>query len=611
MKDFLRTVPWLSKLGDEEIELLARTAEERRYPEGTHIVRKGEPGSSAFILKDGAAETRLEKPTGAPLHLSTIGPGELFGELALIDGEPRSASVIATQDTTVIEISRDMFLREVSQHPTISLRLIGVVAKRLRRAESIVSDFSERIYGDVLPRLQEAVSAQLDAAKTICEQSKARAESTTEQAKHILDITEQRWTTLTRIATFVGGGLALVAAVITFFGFDEYRSFKELIKDKKSEAREIVEEIDDERDYLKVLKETSVVFDKLRLDLQLEERADISAPRELPSHAAKDFLVAHQRLLDDYLGQAEDWPSEVALEALEVLAGIKDRGYIRLVEADWDKVIDAIEYAVKTPPEHWLQRQRLNYLVDVLHSEMTEDYSTGARALVKRIEGLLESKSQKPRQAAQTALILARLGDDEEPVIEALQQLQKADSPWRRNRAAVALITLGEAGGWETLRKDLVGPLKPASSNEREQELKDRKTAAFAAALLLGESAVYPPKKRSQARYVKVEELDRQLSLERLSKYVNPPPDRVGVELISQAILNGLSQSPRLRSRFFWQYCCNVLCGLGCNRADGKGGGSWCTQCLDDFSKEYVQSDRAGESCAVGHSDASLDGQLS
>jgi len=74
IKEFLRTLPLLSSLSDEEIELLARTCEERRFPAEAHILRKGEPGASAFILKEGAAETRLEKPTGAPLRLSKNRP---------------------------------------------------------------------------------------------------------------------------------------------------------------------------------------------------------------------------------------------------------------------------------------------------------------------------------------------------------------------------------------------------------------------------------------------------------------------------------------------------------------------------------------------------------
>ena len=156
----------LSGLSDQEIDLLARTAAERRFRADERIVRQGEAGTAAFIMMEGAAEALIEKPGAEPLRLSKILPGELFGELALFDGSPRSATVVAAVDCVVVEISRESFLQEVARNPEAALKLLAVLAKRLRRAESVVSDFSDRIYGDVLPRLQQAVSAQLDSAKT-------------------------------------------------------------------------------------------------------------------------------------------------------------------------------------------------------------------------------------------------------------------------------------------------------------------------------------------------------------------------------------------------------------------------------------------------------------
>jgi CRP/FNR family cyclic AMP-dependent transcriptional regulator len=83
MKELLRGLEVLSGLSDQEIDLLARTAVERRFRADERIVRQGEAGTAAFIMMEGAAEALFEKPGAEPLRLSKILPGELFGELAL------------------------------------------------------------------------------------------------------------------------------------------------------------------------------------------------------------------------------------------------------------------------------------------------------------------------------------------------------------------------------------------------------------------------------------------------------------------------------------------------------------------------------------------------
>lgn len=204
MKEFLRSLQVLSGLSDQEIDLLARTCREARFRADGRILRQGERADAAYILKEGQAEAMIEKPGADPLRLSTILPGELFGEMALFDDSPRSASVAATTDCTVVEIRRDDFLQEIAHNPAAAVKLLSVIARRLRRAERVVSDFSDRIYGDVLPRLQEAVAAQLESAKTICEESKRRAEATIEQARHLQTTTDHHWTNLVRMGSVVG-----------------------------------------------------------------------------------------------------------------------------------------------------------------------------------------------------------------------------------------------------------------------------------------------------------------------------------------------------------------------------------------------------------------------
>ncbi len=416
MKEFLRTVSLFSGFRDEEIELLARTARERSFPEGAHIVRTGEPGTSAFVLKQGAADALLEKPGGKPVLLSKIGPGEIFGEIALYDGEPRSASVVATQDTTVIELNRELFLLEIARRPETSLKLLAAISKRLRRSEGIVSNFADRIYGDVLPRLEAAVSAQLDSAKTICEQSKERVAQTSEQANRVVAQVENRWTLLTRVAFIVGGALSLAAA----FGIynlektrENYASdFKNTVseaKDLKKEAEGLLATVKDDRRALNVLKENSLWMDKLRHDLQLEEGADFAhTSGDDQASVARDFYLAEDRLLNTYFADANKWESEILVEAMALWADLNTRKYIVVEPDDWLKVVGGIEHALRNPPTHWRPRQRLERLTIRMYRQMENGNDTEAAILMNRMAGLLEDPDATPEAKRQTALIMAK-----------------------------------------------------------------------------------------------------------------------------------------------------------------------------------------------------------
>lgn len=621
MKEFLRNeVPLLTGLSDEEIELLARTAEERQFTAGSHIIRKGEPGDSAFILKEGAAETLLDKPVGAPFPLSKIGPGELFGELALFDGQPRSASVVASEPCRVIEIKRELFLQEIARNPETSLKLMSVVAKRLRRAESIVSDFSERIYGDVLPRLESAVAAQLDSAKVICEQSKERIDATTAEAGRVLEDAKGKWAQLKGIGYLAGSIFAVVMAVAGFFGVNKYDDLKEIVDVKvkswddsvkmqlqkvqdakqeveklRTEATDLVAGIQKESSYLKVLKETSLAFEKMRRDLQLDHDTGTFPVGEQADEVSGDFFVAYDKLLNYYLAQADKWDSDILVEALDLVAETIKRGYVQLTKSDWNHVIDAMVQAVKNPPDHWRQQQRLNYLVERLHRKLSFDYAGGARMLVERMEGLLAS--QRPIVAGRTALILARLGSSHTLVKAALSKLQRDSSPWLRTQAAVARVGLGEGDAWDVLRQDLAKPYAEVEGMQAKPR-GDLETAAFAAALMIAQNArnaQNPLAKSTTAEFFRIEELEEQLSSEKLWVSDNAWPAQMpeGIPLIETTILNRLEQEPSSwRNQFSWQYSCELICSLGCKTEQDPQGVELCNQCNDRYVQVFQPLDQ-------------------
>jgi CRP/FNR family cyclic AMP-dependent transcriptional regulator len=115
-----------------DFALLARaTTDERKYAAGDTIFKAGDPGHEFFVIKSGQAAIRLGNRT-----LDVLGEGEIFGEMALIDSEPRSASVVAESDCVVVPVGEKQFLFMTSEAPYFALSLMRVLVQRLRAANT-------------------------------------------------------------------------------------------------------------------------------------------------------------------------------------------------------------------------------------------------------------------------------------------------------------------------------------------------------------------------------------------------------------------------------------------------------------------------------------------
>jgi len=133
--DTLRRVPLFAQLGDDELERVASAVRERPYPRNSVIVFEDDPGDALFVVAAGQVKVVLIGEDGREVILAVLGPGDFFGELALIDDEPRSAHVIAMEDARLLVLRRDDFHRELEAHPRIALGLLRALSRRLRRAD--------------------------------------------------------------------------------------------------------------------------------------------------------------------------------------------------------------------------------------------------------------------------------------------------------------------------------------------------------------------------------------------------------------------------------------------------------------------------------------------
>ena len=125
----LSRVPIFSGCSQKEINVIAHAVKEVSHKAGTVIAREGEPGVGLFVLVDGTAKVTIGGATK-----SKLGPGDFFGEIALLDGGPRTATVTATSDVQLLGLTEWVFRGLLTQHPSIAVKTLQALAGRLRNA---------------------------------------------------------------------------------------------------------------------------------------------------------------------------------------------------------------------------------------------------------------------------------------------------------------------------------------------------------------------------------------------------------------------------------------------------------------------------------------------
>jgi CRP/FNR family transcriptional regulator, cyclic AMP receptor protein len=133
--EFLRRVRLFQELDDHILNEVGNAAVEQRWEPGQEIVRQGDTGVGMFIIRSGKVEI-CQEHGGQDEKVRDLGPGEVFGEMALLDEFPRSATVRAIEPTTCLGITRWHFRGILESHPQIALKLLPVLTKRLRAAEA-------------------------------------------------------------------------------------------------------------------------------------------------------------------------------------------------------------------------------------------------------------------------------------------------------------------------------------------------------------------------------------------------------------------------------------------------------------------------------------------
>ncbi|MGE5716729.1 MAG: Crp/Fnr family transcriptional regulator [Acidobacteriota bacterium] len=131
-------VPLFEGISPEDRAALARAATLRTYRRGETIVQQGQPGDAFYVLVRGRVAVAIVAPDGREVVLNTLGAGDHFGEMALLDDAPRSASVIAQEKSDLAILSRAVFLDLLRSNFLLTRALLAAFTTRLRRANSTI-----------------------------------------------------------------------------------------------------------------------------------------------------------------------------------------------------------------------------------------------------------------------------------------------------------------------------------------------------------------------------------------------------------------------------------------------------------------------------------------
>jgi len=152
----LKAVPFFTQLSDRELDVVRAVATEKTYPKNAVVLTEGEMGDSLYMIESGKVKVFIGDEDGREIILKILGPGDFFGEMSMIDKQPRSASVTTIEASTFLVLTHTMFEKCVEDAPRIGNMVMRILAQRVREADRKIGTLALMdVYGRVASTLLE------------------------------------------------------------------------------------------------------------------------------------------------------------------------------------------------------------------------------------------------------------------------------------------------------------------------------------------------------------------------------------------------------------------------------------------------------------------------
>jgi CRP/FNR family cyclic AMP-dependent transcriptional regulator len=176
--ELLRSVPLFADLEPEELESFSQVAVQRSFPAGTRVFHEGDRSDACYIVSSGSFRVTREHSDGRAITLATLGRGEVFGELAMLDHDVRSASAEALDDAELLALPASEVRALLARHPEISVKLVAALVRRLRAANERLSRQSfqtvpSRVAGVLLQLAEEESPRAVEGAEVTIRMNQA------------------------------------------------------------------------------------------------------------------------------------------------------------------------------------------------------------------------------------------------------------------------------------------------------------------------------------------------------------------------------------------------------------------------------------------------------
>src|SRR6185503_8433961 len=145
---FFRKFALFAELDDKELAAIAAVAKTRHYAKDDVVFHADESGDVFCLIREGQVKVTMISPEGKEIILALLGPGDFFGEMALLDDEPRSATVVATESLDLVTIWRSDFLQILQENFSITRKVLAEISRRLRSASNRIESLATMdVYG--------------------------------------------------------------------------------------------------------------------------------------------------------------------------------------------------------------------------------------------------------------------------------------------------------------------------------------------------------------------------------------------------------------------------------------------------------------------------------
>ena len=152
----LKAVPFFTQLAEGELDLIRSLAAEKHYPKNAVVLTEGEMGDSLYMIQSGKVKVFIGDQEGREMILKILGPGDFFGEMSMIDKQPRSASITTLESAVFLVLSHSAFEKCIEKIPRIANMVMRVLAQRVREADRKIGTLAMMdVYGRVASTLLE------------------------------------------------------------------------------------------------------------------------------------------------------------------------------------------------------------------------------------------------------------------------------------------------------------------------------------------------------------------------------------------------------------------------------------------------------------------------